>query len=95
MLTSLALIFLGGLAAGALCRRLRLPRIVGMLAAAVLGILVTAPLGPSASTPAAGGCSRGQQKNGQGNNKQTGKSTHGTGRCRSCTLQRPEPFIWF
>ena len=45
MLTSLALIFLGGLAAGALCRRLRLPRIVGMLAAAVLGILVTAPLG--------------------------------------------------
>lgn len=45
MLTSLALIFLGGLAAGALCQRLRLPRIVGMLAAAVLGILVTAPLG--------------------------------------------------
>lgn len=34
MLTSLALIFLGGLAAGALCQRLRL-----------LGILVTAPLG--------------------------------------------------
>ena len=45
MLISLALIFLGGLAAGALCQRLRLPRIVGMLAAAVLGILVTAPLG--------------------------------------------------
>ena len=46
MLTSLALIFLGGLAAGALCRRLRLPRIVGMLLAPrLLGILVTAPLG--------------------------------------------------
>lgn len=47
MLISLALIFLGGLAAGTLCQRLRLPRIVGMLvlAAAVLGILVTAPLG--------------------------------------------------
>lgn len=40
MLTSLALIFLGGLAAGALCRRLRLPRIVGMLVAAVLGVLL-------------------------------------------------------
>ena len=47
MLISLALIFLGGLAAGALCQRLRLPRIVGMLVAgaAVLGILVTVPLG--------------------------------------------------
>ena len=46
MLTSLALIFLGGLAAGVLCQRLRLPRIVGMLVAgALLGILVTAPLG--------------------------------------------------
>ena len=46
MLASLALIFLGGLAAGALCRRLRLPRIVGMLLAPrLLGILVTAPLG--------------------------------------------------
>lgn len=45
MLTSLALIFLGGLAAGALCQRLRLPRIVGMLVAGALGILVTAPLG--------------------------------------------------
>lgn len=46
MLISLALIFLGGLAAGALCQWLRLPRIVGMLVAgALLGILVTAPLG--------------------------------------------------
>lgn len=31
MLTSLALIFLVGLAMGAICQRLKLPRIIGML----------------------------------------------------------------
>ena len=36
MLTSLALIFLSGLAMNALCRRLRLPGIIGMLAAGML-----------------------------------------------------------
>ena len=35
-LTSLALIFLSGLAMNALCRRLRLPGIIGMLAAGML-----------------------------------------------------------
>lgn len=34
MLASLALIFLSGLAMNALCRRLRLPGIIGMLARA-------------------------------------------------------------
>ena len=32
MLTSLALIFIVGLAMGAICQRLKLPRIIGMLA---------------------------------------------------------------
>lgn len=41
MLTSLGFVFLAGLAAAALCQRLRLPRIIGMLAVGVL-------LGPSA-----------------------------------------------
>ena len=36
MLTSLALIFLSGLAMNALCKRLRLPGIIGMLAAGML-----------------------------------------------------------
>ena len=36
MLTSLALIFLLGLAMAALCQRLRLPRILGMLATGIL-----------------------------------------------------------
>lgn len=36
MLTSLALIFLVGLSAAALCRVLRLPRIIGMLLTGVL-----------------------------------------------------------
>ena len=36
MLTSLALIFLAGLSMAALCRRLRLPRIIGMLATGIL-----------------------------------------------------------
>lgn len=54
MLTSLALIFLAGLAMAALCRRLRLPRIVGMLAAGIalgpyaLDLLDPAILGISA-----------------------------------------------
>ena len=36
MLTSLALIFLAGLALASVCQRLRLPRIIGMLAAGIL-----------------------------------------------------------
>lgn len=36
MLTSLALIFLVGLALAALCQRLHLPRILGMLATGIL-----------------------------------------------------------
>ena len=36
MLTSLALIFLLGLAAAALCQQLRLPRIIGMLLTGIL-----------------------------------------------------------
>ena len=40
MLTSLAFVFLAGLAAAALCQQLHLPRIIGMLAVGVL-------LGPS------------------------------------------------
>ncbi len=36
MVTSLGLIFLAGLAAAALCQRLKLPRIIGMLAAGIL-----------------------------------------------------------
>lgn len=36
MLTSLALIFLAGLAAASICQRLRLPRIIGMLATGIL-----------------------------------------------------------
>ena len=45
MLTSLALIFLGGLAIGAVPLAMGLPCGALVLAAAVLGILVTAPLG--------------------------------------------------
>lgn len=36
MLTSLSLIFLFGLAAGAICQRLKIPRIIGMLATGVV-----------------------------------------------------------
>ncbi len=36
MLTSLALIFLVGLAAASLCKRIRLPRMIGMLLTGVL-----------------------------------------------------------
>ena len=36
MLTSLALIFLAGLAMAAICQQLRLPRIIGMLATGIL-----------------------------------------------------------
>lgn len=36
MLTSLALIFLAGLAAASICQRIRLPRIIGMLATGIL-----------------------------------------------------------
>ena len=36
MLTSLSLIFLVGLAMGAICQRLKLPRIIGMLATGIL-----------------------------------------------------------
>ena len=36
MVTSLGLIFLAGLAAAILCQRLKLPRIIGMLAAGIL-----------------------------------------------------------
>lgn len=48
MVTSLALIFLAGLAAAALCRRAGLPRIIGMLlAGAVLGPFALDALDPS------------------------------------------------
>ena len=48
MLTSLSLIFLGGLAMGAICQRLKLPRIIGMLATGiVLGPYVLDMLDPS------------------------------------------------
>ncbi len=54
MLTSLALIFLVGLAAGALCGRLGLPRIVGMLAAGIaLGPYALDLLDPSILTVSA------------------------------------------
>ena len=43
MLTSLALIFLVGLSAAALCRTLKLPRIIGML---VTGIIPLPPVFP-------------------------------------------------
>ena len=36
MLTSLSLIFLVGLALGAICQRLKLPRIIGMLVTGIL-----------------------------------------------------------
>lgn len=36
MLTSLSLIFLVGLAMGAICQRLKLPRIIGMLVTGIL-----------------------------------------------------------
>lgn len=48
MLTSLALIFLVGLSVGAVCRRMRLPRIIGMLITGiVLGPYVLDMLDPS------------------------------------------------
>ena len=48
MLTSLALIFLAGLAMAALCSLLRLPRIIGMLFTGILlGPYVLGLLGPS------------------------------------------------
>lgn len=48
MLTSLSLIFLVGLAMGAICSRLKLPRILGMLATGiVLGPYVLDFLAPS------------------------------------------------
>lgn len=48
MLTSLALIFIVGLAMGAICQRLKLPRIIGMLATGiVLGPYVLDLLDPS------------------------------------------------
>ena len=48
MLTSLSLIFLVGLAMGAICSRLKLPRILGMLATGiVLGPYVLDFLDPS------------------------------------------------
>ena len=48
MLTSLALIFLVGLAMGAICQRLKLPRIIGMLITGiVLGPYVLDFLDPS------------------------------------------------
>lgn len=54
MLTSLALIFLVGLAAAALCQRLGLPRIVGMLAAGItLGPYALNLLDPSILTVSA------------------------------------------
>ena len=36
MLTSLSLIFLVGLAMGAICRKLKLPRIIGMLVTGIV-----------------------------------------------------------
>ena len=36
MLTSLSLIFLVGLAMGAICQKLKLPRIIGMLATGIV-----------------------------------------------------------
>ena len=48
MLTSLALIFLSGLAMAAVCQRLKLPRIIGMLITGiVLGPYVLNLLDPS------------------------------------------------
>ena len=48
MLTSLSLIFLVGLAMGAICQRLKLPRIIGMLATGIaLGPYVLDMLDPS------------------------------------------------
>ena len=48
MLTSLALIFLVGLSAAAICGRLRLPRIIGMLITGILlGPYVLNVLDPS------------------------------------------------
>ena len=58
MLTSLALIFLAGLAMAALCSLLRLPRIIGMLFTGILlGPYVLGLLDPSilAIRPAADG----------------------------------------
>ena len=52
MLTSLALIFLVGLAAAALCQRLRLPRLIGMLVTGiVLGPFALDLLDPSILGP--------------------------------------------
>lgn len=48
MLTSLSLIFLVGLAMGAICQRLKLPRIVGMLITGIiLGPFILNLLSPS------------------------------------------------
>ena len=56
MLTSLALIFLAGLAMAALCSLLRLPRIIGMLFTGILlGPYVLGLLDPS-SSPSAPTC---------------------------------------
>ena len=49
MLTSLAFIFLVGLAAAAICQQLKLPRIIGMLITGILTclILLFCPFHPS------------------------------------------------
>ncbi len=48
MLTSLALVFLIGLSAAAICQKLRLPQIIGMLATGImLGPYVLDLLDPS------------------------------------------------
>ena len=48
MLTSLSLIFLVGLAMGAICQKIKLPRIIGMLATGIiLGPYVLDLLDPS------------------------------------------------
>ena len=58
MLTSLALIFLAGLAMATLCSLLRLPRIIGMLFTGILlGPYVLELLDPS-SSPSVSTCGR-------------------------------------
>lgn len=47
MLTSLSLIFLVGLAMGAICQKLKLPRIIGMLATGIVaGTICVRHAGP-------------------------------------------------
>lgn len=46
MLTSLSLIFLVGLAMGVICSRLKLPRILGMLATGIVLGPYVLPVGP-------------------------------------------------